>query len=192
MRLWGGGAGAELLFMELEITNPHTGKTGTYEAKLLGGGLPTLETPGLRKGVGKPFDFTTNDPMRFKHFNGRFVRVERVGAGLAYDGIGAKAYATYLTFVGLGSGASALSFDTGFGFAKTPSLAAFVVGGELKLTKTDLDGHGTTTMVPYKTERGWGDGLIVRFPTGKFGARDMNREDRVRLDNFVKWWVAKL
>ncbi len=102
---------------------------------------------------------------------------------------------SYISFVGLGSGAETIAYDKGFGVG-LPSLNAYVASGAIRLQGSDpgdwYEVDGGTDTIPTATDSKNGDGVIISFPTGKAALGDLGADERNRLDTFVRRWAERV
>ena len=189
--LKGGALGAAGYRMELNIRNPLSNKVATYTAILGGGGVGgPISLSG--SDLDSEYLFTTSKAMGFDDFDGEWIRVERAGASL-----GIKAIVSYLTFTSLGNGAALLPFQRTMGISLSkPNLEGFVVSGKLSIKGQNpgnwYEVDGGTDTIPFAVDHHTGDGLVLTFPTGKAGMRDIKPSEHDRLRNFITQWARQV
>jgi hypothetical protein len=126
--------------------------------------------------------------MGFDDFDGQLIKIEKASAGL-----GIKATIAYLTFTGLGSGASMLAFDKGFGLSG-PKLEGVAISGQISMDSPDPGDWwevDRTDSIPVTTDKTQQDGIFVLFPTAKSSLSDLTRVGREGLKAFVEKWASR-
>jgi hypothetical protein len=205
LQLRGSAVGVSVGQIRIALRNLVSNKEVRAYADLIGGGTPSVGDTVFkaikREPVSNPIPFATNKPMGFTDFKGVYIRLDELNASVALPVIGpfGPGYgATYrrLSFVGLGSGAEGLVFDTSHGARWSNDLAASVTSGRLQLEgsiPSDWIELGTTyDSVPVPVGDYQKEGLTVGFPTGKTGEADLSRDDKEKLEDFVALWAAEV
>ena len=186
----GAAIGAAGYRLEITIRNPLSNKAAAYSALVGGGGVggPISLSGSDLEGE---FSFTTSESMGFDDFDGQVITVQRVGASL-----GIEATVAYLTFTALGKGAAMLPFQKSWGLSLKPNLEGSVASGKLSLEGQNpgdwYEVDGGTDTIPFTIDHRTDDGMVLTFPTGRSGLRDIKSSDRARLRDFVTKWVQQL
>ncbi|HEX6938861.1 MAG TPA: DUF4157 domain-containing protein [Longimicrobiales bacterium] len=180
----GASIGAAGSLLVLTLTNASTGQSMHGKVWAAGGG------PKARIGTSAsiwsdPTGFSTDTPVNFADFEGRWVRYTSVGLNMfiGYE----KAY---ISFIGLGSGAQ--SIDVGGWNTGTVGVGGAVVAGKLSLDGppppryVPIKGSDRTTIPYERTERGE-DVYTVLFATQSDVLSDIEMDI---LDSFIASVVA--
>lgn len=169
------GLGYTVALIKLRIRNSDTGRTG--EATVLaplGGGSVGVSTSSPVSG--DEVSFWTDEPMGFADFEGVWVRLSSIGAGLIFIGW----EKSLLSFVGLGPLAQELDVG-GWNFGAQLKLGGSVLSGTLSWDggppSDDYPVPGPThDWVPFEHATTEGDALRLGFGTGESDLDDVEAE----------------
>ncbi len=184
---------------DITVWNFTTGRTARFTVTLYGGGMkvnPKDALKAARKGklqnaikfthIGNKFiEFTTDSRLVVSEFDGAYVRLAYVKAGL-----GVSSTTLRLSFEGFGAGASDILIDDGFGLS-LPKLESFLCFGALRRLDPNDDADyydvniptvSTTTTTAPAT-----DVVQLFFDTA---SAELTAADKTLLDREIGTWAA--
>ena len=190
------------IFLRVAIRNPYSGKEMILSGILRGGGASTSIKDSLKIGkslpplkpIGREVAFSTDEALDFDDFarGAHDARVDSnaglpVRLGRIDISFGLKTTGAYLVLRSFNTDPDMLFFDTvslGFGFISADS---YVVSGRLYREGPNpgdwLELPTPSDIVPVTSQSN--QGVLLTFPTGKFGLDDLTPKDRKDLGDFV-------
>jgi hypothetical protein len=164
--------------LEIEITNPLSGKVATGSARLEGPGLGRMGPD--EGGLGRPnIPLRTDRPAGFKDFDGSWIQIYYASIKLGY---GESRF--YIGFGGLRKVPVLIHRERNWGQSD-----GYVMAGDLSLHNIPDDYWETDGQTPpYKRRSGEGQGISVRFGTGSASISDA---DALRIREFSDSWAER-